>query len=140
MEENKLYNEFKINSEHHQAALCTYGKGDKYERRFRRKLSIIKCKIKRINPNFAFEPIKEKINIDYTLFDQNIMELMHKDYYALTRIEFNFVYHYCTGQMIQIHMATQVDLENLKNLFLISYESNYKALKRIAIINDIIHS
>ena len=134
-----LLHEYNIASEYHQAAFCTYGTNSKYERKYKHKLSKVKRKIRLVDSNFVFEPTKEVISLNYSLFGQNIDELILKEYDLLTPEEFNFVSHACSGGMFILDGITDIELKELKNCYLLIHESDYVTSKRIRVINDIIN-
>lgn len=134
-----LFNNYKIASEYHQAAFCTYGKGNNYERKFRYKLFKAMKEIRRVDRNFKFEPNIELVKIDYFLFGKKINDLILKEFDLLVAEEFNFVSHYCSGGMFMLHNATEMELKQHKDHYLCIHESDYIAVKRMALINDIIH-
>jgi hypothetical protein len=136
--EHQLLDKYQTASDYHQTVLCTSRPRSRNERKYRNKLAQIKCKIRLLDSSFNFEPTKHTIEINYSLFNQNIEELLITDINLLMRVEFNFVSHHCCGQMFAIYLRTQVELENLKYLILLQYESKYLALIRIAIISSII--
>jgi hypothetical protein len=135
-----LFDEYHIANEYYQAAMHTYGTDSDYERNFRYKLLKIKRKIRRIDRNFRFDPTTEVINIDYSLFGQNIEELLCRDFDLLSRQEFNFVSHHCSGGMFNLYKANEMELKKYKDHYLLLFNSDYISLRRIAVINDLMNS
>lgn len=140
MEKYNLFDEFYVGNEYHQAALYTYGKESNFERKFRYKLLKIKRKVRRVDRNFGFDLTTEMIKIDYSLFGIDIVDLLLKDFDLLSRVEFNFVSHYCSGGMFVLYDSNEIELRGHKDYYLHLYDTDYISIRRMALINDLINS
>lgn len=135
-----LFDEFHIANEYYQAAVHTFGTESDFERKFRFRLLKIKRKIRRVDRNFGFDLTTEMIKIDYSLFGINIVDLLLKDFDLLSRVEFNFVSHYCSGGMFVLYDSNETELRSHKDHYLLLYELDYISKRRMALINDLINS
>jgi hypothetical protein len=139
MKKNDLFDNYKIASEYHQAAFCTFGNESSYERKFRYKLFKVMRKIRRIDRNFKFAPTSEMLKIDYSLFGYNIDHLIRMDFDLLNAEEFNFVSHHCSAGMFLLSGTNDIELGHYKDHYLLMHDSDYISVRRIALINDIIN-